>query len=186
MLIALAGKKGSGKDTAANLILQLYPGITFYVTAFADPIKDALNTIFGWGNSAWWPENKERVDPRWGISPRQAAQHLGTEWGQYGLCADFPEFSKVTKNKLWCKSALSRCRQHPYSIITDMRFFHEYVEVKKVKPSFVIKLVRNSGNHDEHPSERSVDSIIPDVTIANTGTVEALRSILEETLDSVL
>lgn len=46
MIIALHGKKGSGKDTVAKMIQELYPG-KFKIAKFADLIKDLVCKITG-------------------------------------------------------------------------------------------------------------------------------------------
>src|SRR5690348_6899955 len=79
-LIGLTGKAGSGKDTIAD---RLVVNKGFTKLAFAAPMKEALNKLFGFDPSDWYDrEWKETPLPGIGKSPRQLAQTLGTEWGR--------------------------------------------------------------------------------------------------------
>ena len=79
MIIGLSGKSGAGKDTVANFIQeQRLGGKTWDRYAFASPIKDACNLIFGWDHRHSFGHLKEVVDENFGISPRYAYQTLGT------------------------------------------------------------------------------------------------------------
>ena len=100
MIVGVTGYKRSGKDIVAAVFVNLY-GFRKY--EFARPMKEACAAIFGWGEDELYGSKKEWIDPRWGISPRQALQHLGTEWGQLELCDEFPEFAEVTGRLLWVK-----------------------------------------------------------------------------------
>ena len=44
MIIALTGKKGCGKDTIANYLVEKYGFINY---GFADPIKEVGKILFG-------------------------------------------------------------------------------------------------------------------------------------------
>lgn len=76
-LIGITGKARSGKDTAAK-ILCLNHG--FVRMAFADPLKMAAQQMFGLTHAQTWDDRlKEVVIERWGKTPRQIFQLLGTE-----------------------------------------------------------------------------------------------------------
>jgi hypothetical protein len=87
-LIAFVGFKGSGKNTAANILLPN----DFVSFSFADPIKDCLSAIFCWdrqmiegitAESRVW---REQVDRYWAdklgipdFTPRWAMTNFGTQ-----------------------------------------------------------------------------------------------------------
>ena len=71
-LIGICGKARSGKDTAADYIVE---ECGFNKYSMADPIRSMLDSI-GVDPSF----NKEDPVDRFGKSPRQMMQTLGTEW----------------------------------------------------------------------------------------------------------
>lgn len=87
-LVAFIGFKGSGKNTAADALLN-HKFISF---SFADAIKDSLASIFCWdrqmleGITAESREWREQVDPWWAarldmsyFTPRWALTNFGTQ-----------------------------------------------------------------------------------------------------------
>ena len=79
MLIGLAGKAGSGKDTVAAVLHRIYK---FETVSFAKPIKRALCALLDVpmhkrDDREW----RETVVPIWVQTPRYLAHTLGTEWG---------------------------------------------------------------------------------------------------------
>lgn len=57
MLIGLAGYARSGKDTVADMILELVPGMIKY--SYADPLKRCMNDWLGWGEEHGWGSLKD-------------------------------------------------------------------------------------------------------------------------------
>ena len=88
VLIGLTGLAGSGKDTVRNILQDM--GYTGF--AFADPIRGMLRELL---TSSCIDDRcmddrafKELPVPELGVSYRQMAQTLGTEWGRT-LAHDF-------------------------------------------------------------------------------------------------
>lgn len=78
VMIGLAAKARSGKDTVAAMLLE-HPEVAAY--ALADPLKEGCQSLFGLSDQeAWSDEAKELTIPDWGMSPRQMFQRVGTEW----------------------------------------------------------------------------------------------------------
>jgi hypothetical protein len=165
MIIGIAGKKGTGKDTAAEYISKTF---NLKKVSFAGPIKAALNIIFDWTDDVWKQDKKELIDNRWGISPRQAAQHLGTEWAQFGLSDSFSQYAYTTGRKLWVRRVLT-----DNIVISDVRFPHEAEAIWEYG-GITIKLERNTDTVDLHPSEVEIDDIPNQFVITNNETVEVL------------
>jgi hypothetical protein len=179
-IIGITGLKRSGKDTCANILMNEF---NFQKYNLADPIRRACSDIFLWD----YPnlingEFKETVDPEWGISPRQAMQNLGTEWGQYSLCKHYEEFFHVTGRLLWVKRF---CRWwktsydiHNFNVvIPDIRFFHEIEEIQNSIDGsiqkFFIRINRNLNQEkDLHESERHIVNLPVDWEIDNNGTLK--------------
>lgn len=83
VVVGFASPAGGGKDMAAEIVREELEdrGVKIQVVRFADPLKAAVSTIFGWpldklNNDI---EFKETVDPLWDLSPRQALQEVGTD-----------------------------------------------------------------------------------------------------------
>jgi hypothetical protein len=126
-VIALTGFQGSGKDTAAQALIQHHG---FMAIAFADALKDAVAAIFCWprdliegetGESRAW---REVVDPWWAerlgipdFTPRFALRHIGTGIMRQHFNPD-----------LWLLNVERRCLslgQGARIVITDARFPNE-------------------------------------------------------------
>ena len=80
ILIGLVAPKRSGKDTAANYLCSAY-GFKKY--NFADPLKKGVSEIFGLTYDQLNGDDKEKIDPFWGVTPRELFQKIGTELFQY-------------------------------------------------------------------------------------------------------
>ena len=75
-IIGLSGLKGSGKSTVALWLESIYD---FHIVAYADPLKDALELVFGLTHEQLRGDAKEIIDERWGLTPRFMMQRFGTE-----------------------------------------------------------------------------------------------------------
>lgn len=78
-LVGVTGKAGSGKDVAANF---LHTRFGYYQYKLAQPIKRAIERMFGLDPAIWESAAKEEPLDGLGVSPRRLAQTLGTEWGR--------------------------------------------------------------------------------------------------------
>ncbi|MGO3711704.1 deoxynucleotide monophosphate kinase [Alcaligenes aquatilis] len=80
LLIGLAAKARSGKDTVANLLLAHNPLLAAY--ALADPVKMGCEVLFGLSPAQAWTDDSLKEVPitLWQRSPRQCFQLLGTDW----------------------------------------------------------------------------------------------------------
>lgn len=185
-IIGITGKKRSGKDSIADYLIDNH-GYTRY--AFADPIKRGLMEMFGFTDEQMWgsEQDKETVDPRWGISPRRLVQITGTELYQFDLPkylreGEFPWGRGVwtRKFKLWY---LDELEENPNLkvVISDVRYPHEEEIIHGLNGTMV-KVIRPSlgESTDQHSSETDIDLIIPDITLINDGTLEELFAKVED------
>ena len=87
-IICITGFEGSGKDTVASIMVKDY---NFKRYSFADNLKSAVCSIFGWNFNdlqGITPESRiwrEQVDEYWAkelhqpdFTPRKALQYIGT------------------------------------------------------------------------------------------------------------
>lgn len=175
-IIAITGNAGHGKDTCAEYLSVRY-GYARY--ALAEPIKEAVLPLFGWDAQRIQGEGKEQVDPRYGISPRQALQALGTEFAQEDLCRLFHPFALKVGRRLWVLRLLERSKDEPYVVVSDCRFPHEADTLRKAGAK-IVRVLRPSVPVDmTHESERGVGQITPDYMVPNTGSIAQLQRALD-------
>lgn len=200
-IVGFAGKKRSGKDTAADAIANR----GYKPIAFAAPIKDTCQNVFRFSDDHLDGSKKEEVDDFWGFSPRWAMQMIGTE-----LFRDH-----IDKN-VWVKSLLARIDEsnHDRWAVTDVRFPNEVDKLEKAGAEVVYirrpqkepdlqpmklwiakqgGLVKKAASvftefgSEYHASEISLDDhpVTNGADIINNGTVdefcEAVRYYIKET-----
>jgi rhodanese-related sulfurtransferase len=125
MIIGFVGLIGSGKDTAADYLVNFHG---FRRDSFAGTLKDAISSIFGWdrtlleGRTTQAREWREQLDVWWserlGISeltPRWVLQNWGTE-----VCR------KSFHNDIWIASLEHKLlTSNDDIVISDVRFPNE-------------------------------------------------------------
>ena len=164
-LIGFTGQARCGKDTAAKHLNNNY-GIPLY--AFAQPIKQACRAVFGWGEEQVNGALKEDIDPLFNISPREAMQTLGTQWGR-----------ELINEDIWLKRAEHEMMINKALVITDVRFNNE-AELIKSRGGIVINITRkNKAQVLSHKSENGIDSDLINYTIENNGTLIELYQAID-------
>ena len=189
MIIGIAGLMGSGKDTAADYLVNFYG---YRRDSFASTLKDAVSAIFGWdrelleGRTRESREWREEVDLWWSarldhvITPRWVLQQWGTEVARRSFHDD-----------IWIASMENKLRQtSDNTVITDCRFPNEVESIRRVGGK-VVRITRGpdpvwfeTARHDPHlmpqnypgvhASEYSWAPVVFDHTIDNNGTIEEL------------
>jgi hypothetical protein len=133
MIIGFVGFIGSGKDTAADYLVNFHG---FRRDSFANTLKDAVAAVFGWdrtlleGRTKEAREWREQVDTWWAarlgiphLTPRWILQYWGTEVCRNGFHDD-----------IWIASVENKMRKTTDNIvISDVRFPNE------------IKAIHNAG-----------------------------------------
>lgn len=173
MIIAITGKKRSGKDVFAS-ILQEH---NFELYKFAQPIKNMCKDIFLWNEDYINGDKKEEIDPRWGISPRYAQQVIGTELFRQGLPSLSDGFRETVGDCIWVNRFRYWYDNYKSTslfgnvVISDLRFLNEAKMVQEYG-GLIVKIVRDTDSKsDVHQSEQEMESIISDYTIHNDGTL---------------
>lgn len=179
IVIGLAGKKRSGKDTLADFLVTDH-GYTRM--KFASPILEALNAM-----DPLVPDLLPGLDTTkdyghipfsayvsiWGIESakhnpevRRLMQVFGTEVGRDMIHPD-----------VWVKILVRKWKQNPpeRTVITDVRFPNELQAVLNVMYGVAARVVRPGlVSTDNHTSENSIDHVEM-FEVVNDGAVEDLR-----------
>ena len=175
-LIAFTGAAGSGKDTAAAVLIAEKG---YEKLSFAGTLKDAIAAIFGWPrdmlegatkSSRYW---RERRDDWWSvalgreITPRKILQEWGTEVGRNSFHPD-----------IWILSLQRQIQQNPHKkyVIADCRFENE-ARVLKALGARLISIQRSckrewGGEESLHSSEAGLPDELIDAVIDNNGSLE--------------
>lgn len=176
-LIGITGLAGTGKDTVRGMLEDA--GYTGF--AFADPIRMMLRELLISNNISDsymdCREFKEDIIPELGVSYRQMAQTLGTEWGR-SLQPDF-----------WLRLATSYLHGQMDAggqqfCISDVRFENEAQWVRN--HGGVVWRIERPGTEPvrSHASEQGVDAITAQLTIFNVGNLGDLYNQVMAALDS--
>jgi ABC-type dipeptide/oligopeptide/nickel transport system ATPase component len=175
-LIALYGKAGSGKTTAANYLTEYH---RFDRVAFADPIKAMLRTMLEYAGCDIDINDrdvKEKPCPELlGKSPRYALQTLGTEFGRECIGQD-----------IWVSIAESEIQkafeEGDSIVIDDLRFPNEAEMVKRLGGK-VIWIFQGDLVCSDNPTHKSETQQIPcDHFILNDKTISELQTNLDDCL----
>jgi hypothetical protein len=143
MIIGICGFIGSGKDTIADYLVNSHE---FRRESFANTLKDAVSSVFGWdrelleGRTKQAREWREQVDPWWSerlkipnLTPRWVLQYWGTE-----VCR------KAFHDDIWIASLENKLRNSTDDIvISDCRFPNEIKSIKSAG-GIVIRVVRGA------------------------------------------
>jgi len=143
MIVGFCGFIGSGKDTAADYLIN-YHG--FRRDSFANSLKDAVSHVFGWdrilleGRTNEGREWREQVDTWWAdrlniphLTPRWVLQQWGTEVCRQGFHDD-----------VWIASLENRLLKTKDDIvISDVRFPNEIKAIKRAGGK-VVRIVRGT------------------------------------------
>lgn len=211
MIIAISGKKGSGKDTVGKIIQHIQPEYDWQIKKYAGKLKEVAGLILGIAPHNFEDEGFKNsyLSLEWnytqdyfnqfgvkvGIGEHQMTirtflQRLGTEGGR----AVHPE---IWINALYADYQCIPADRAPNGwdcpnwLITDCRFPNEF-KAAKDKGGFAIRIERDDilrlgkEDTDKHPSETALDNVSDwDAIIYNNGTQEELMKQVTETLNKL-
>lgn len=176
-IIGITGHAGAGKDTAADILATW---LDAQKLALADPLKRFCREVYDFTEEQLWGPSAKRnePDPRYRrvdgscLTPREALQTLGTEWGR--RCYE----------DTWIDLGVRRAQEIAvarHAIITDVRFPNEFIKIRCA--GGLLLRIRRPGCGGAvglagHASEAAQDDI-PDATfdavILNEGTLGDLQ-----------
>ena len=193
MIIGITGHAQHGKDTTGRYLVERYG---FHRYAFADQLKSMALVLDPLVNSEEWGEHvrlsrmvdyggwdEAKKDPE----VRRFLQVLGTEAVRDHLGQDSWVEAlalKMEQDKVASRIAAPVVDWVPLTffedvVVTDVRFHNEADAIRRwsgalwrvERPGF------DNGLGTDHPSEKYVDEIIPDVTFSATSVEELLQKI---------
>jgi hypothetical protein len=178
MIFALTGAKGSGKDTVASLLKEMYPEKDIATVAFADPIKNALLKIFDLDSVEEYDELK-RDYLHWGdrydniVSGRHVCREIGMLMRSYSDV----QFVNYVKKAADSHNGLL--------VVTDLRFDNEYLALRDMGAA-IIK-IKNGRVHEEdmHITERGFDDELVDYVIENHDSMDDLKHNINDMMEAL-
>lgn len=182
IIIGLAGAAGAGKDTVRHMLEEEHG---FVGLAFADPVRDMARALLAHvyaDHFAQRRELKETAVPVLGVSYREIAQTLGTEWGR-----------NTIRPLLWADIATAKvrlmlARGERRVVISDVRFPDEAEAIRSMGGVVWVVTRQDAAPVREHVSEymaRTAESWA-DAVIRNDGTLEELRERVAQELGALV
>lgn len=162
-IIGIAGAKFSGKDTVGRAIAAraARQGLGTDRIFFAEPMKQALCTMFGWTMEQLEDEHwKEQEDPYYGFTPRKAMVTLGTEWGR--VCMRDDLWLIIARRKI---EASLRAYRLPF--VTDVRFENEASMIRDMGGTILHIDNGQKRPAGSHPSEQGIALAAGDLYFRN-------------------
>ena len=179
-IVGLSGWARSGKDTAADHVVEKY-GYTKF--SFAAPMKEAMyrlnpritvnelpNTALRVGIDVYgWEGLKERSPDVRGL-----LQRFGTEVGREMFGEDF-----------WVDYALNSIPDGAKAVIADVRYPNEADAIRKLGGK-VVRVRRNGVvAANEHPSESALNDYEFDVVLDNDRDIGALHLLVDSVIEGL-
>lgn len=162
VVIGLHGPAGCGKDTIADYLVNHWD---FEKVSFAAPLKKAVGVLFDMSPKQMEDRVlKEAPDERWGTSPRQLNQWLGTEIMRKQFDLEF--FLKRMDISIGYSDRV---------VISDCRFENEAEYIKKNWGGVVWKVNSSErvkgldGETGKHSTEQPLGKDLIDRSIDNNG-----------------
>ena len=212
MIIGLIGQKRVGKDTVAGMLKNIDIDTNFTCMALADPIKDIARLIFNFTEAQLYDDEKDIIDSRWGIKPRDFFEQFGTNIMQFDIYRYLPSLEKqVAKRLFWVHSLLSKIKDSNDTnntnntnekniIITDIRGLHELLEINKfaegkaifiriIKEQLKDKEINKDTNINLHITQTEPNEIPNEYifdTIVNNGSLKDLQLKVEKVYNKII
>lgn len=182
LIIGIAGKKRSGKDTVGRHLHQKYGYQRF---AFADEVRAALLRLDPIVFADWYEKKAIRLSEyvdRHGWEKAKEIQEVRGLLKRMGTEAirSIDRFFWVRKTML----DVDLCTAERV-VITDVRFQNEANAILD-RSGYIIRIVRpETEDDDAHQSETELDQIWTDYTVVNDGSLQQLQEKVDEILEEI-
>jgi len=178
------GEKHTGKTTVANYIKSRVPGTKEII--LAEPLKIACKEVFYLSDDQLYDQDKkEQIDSRWGIAPRKMFQRIGDLFRVHlvDVLSELNCGENIFVINAKMRIMAEEKNNTPLIVVSDCRYENEHIILKELPLSHSVRLIRETGNKDEHKSEQitfNTDSII-----LNNQSMEQLYKQIDELLDRI-
>lgn len=162
-LLGIAGRAGSGKSTAAQVLIDA----GWHRVKLAGPLKNMLRAIGLSDRHIEGDLKSVSCDLLGGRTPRYAMQTLGTEWGR-----------DLISSTLWLDIAqrdISAALSEGRSVVIDDVRFQSEAELVRALGGTVLRIERTGVDKGSHISEADVTA---DIDYDNCGTEQELRAFM--------
>jgi len=165
IILALSGKKQSGKDTSAVFLsTRIYGALIF---SFADPLKEFCIDVLGMSRDQCYGTDDEKnslTQYKWhdvvthpqlldcDINKKMTAREVMQVFGTDIVRRKF--------GNVWAKATIRKIKKanYQFNVIADCRFPNEIETVLDEPKGYVIRLTRDPfGGEDQHESETVLD-----------------------------
>jgi len=167
----IAGKAGSGKDTAADYLRDLY---SYNKLAFADTLKDFVAQKYSINKELMYSQHGKRTVIN-GITVRELLIKEANAKKN-----DYPNF---WIDQLLHKISILKSRMFRKFVISDFRFINEFNELNILDDTNITTILidrnDNVGKYINDPSETSLDDFQFNFIVKNNSTIDEFYSLLD-------
>lgn len=181
IIIGIAGKKRSGKDTAADIIDE-YSNNKVKTFAFATILKEVVQKVFLISDEQMIDLKEVKIE-RLGYSPRQLLQQFGDHFREINPNVFIDYMDHIISSQV------------ETVIITDVRFDDECRFIKKhngfligidAEERLSARRARDGGAADNHITEKGVLKNLVDFWVTNNGTKESFKDKIIKIIKDIL
>lgn len=194
MIIGLSAWKGSGKDTASDLLVKEFK---FKKVSFASTLKDMVAEQYDISRNSLDDQNLKEVPLfQFPVNPQDAFSKMIADFLQKEFKADekgrlfwTPRALAILEGSVkrsvnaayWTSRALGQIKPGDLVIISDLRYKSEAAQIRGYanaigQKSFLIRINRFDEPPSSDPSERDLDNYQGfDAVIENRGTLEEFQ-----------
>lgn len=162
VLIGFVAGSLCGKTVSANYLCEKFG---FSKLSIGDEIKKCVKELFDLSDEQLYGNTKDIVDERFGTTPRELTQFVGTDTFINNISVRFPTIG----NSFWADKAEKKLlnMKNCNVVIDDVRYQCDASMIKK-HGGYLIKIIRpNHPQRSHHASENSWCNIETDYTIDN-------------------
>ena len=177
-LIGLSGRRGSGKDTVAQLMQQLQPERNWQIRSFGDSIKAVCATLAGEDVAPYYTQaGKAGLVPTFHRTRGEMLQQVGSAL-------------RAWEPLVWVDAFFAALPGNDFVLVPDIRFANEADPIR-ARGGLMLRVEgdplhqRGDGTRDDnHPSEVAMDDYPHfDGILHNTGSLHDLRRQVQELLE---
>lgn len=206
LFIAFAGKRGAGKDTAAEMAADIcrQSGMTVTSTSFAKPLKDMCINVLGLDRELVYGTQKQKnelchiewdgfpLDVRLKYSEDldpldgRRLPRCGPMTVREVLQVMGTDVFRTIYDNVWAQAPFNQdWEEYNVVLLTDCRFPNEK-SLTEDNNGVIIRIDRSLQGNDEHPSETGLDDAEFDFRYQNDGSLTELYEFVQHTMSEIL